>query len=204
MKNFKEYLFENKKTYDFKIKVAGNLPEKFESTLKTILEKYGVANMSKSSTPVQKLPLDFPNLNALEVHIFEVNLDYPVISPVLSQYIVEKTGVVKSHLVIRSPNEPTEGYQEESKDGAYVVKLTSEMEQADPKAQDLVGEKHMMSFLKTLSKESHAGTQYKGINDDILAKAPPVSAKQEEMSTESADAKSILASKKVSAPRGMR
>ena len=194
MKNFKEYLTENKKTYDFRIKVAGDLPEKFESSLKTILEKYGVSNMSKSSTPIQKLPLDFPNLNSLEVHIFEVNLDYPVISPVLSQYIVEKTGVNKSHLVVRSPNEPTEEYQK--------FETTPELKEVD--GQSLVGEKQKMDFLKSLSKESHSGTQYKGVNDDILAKSPPASGKQEEMSTESVDSKSVLASKKTATPRCMR
>jgi hypothetical protein len=34
MKTFKEYLTESKKVYNFKIKVAGDLPEDFEKNLK--------------------------------------------------------------------------------------------------------------------------------------------------------------------------
>ena len=34
-------LTESKKTYEFKIGVAGPLPEGFEDTLETILKKYG-------------------------------------------------------------------------------------------------------------------------------------------------------------------
>ena len=37
MKTFKEYLAESKKVYSFKVKVAGELPEKFQETLKTHL-----------------------------------------------------------------------------------------------------------------------------------------------------------------------
>ena len=81
MKSFKDYI--TKKTYDFKIKVAGELPAKFESVLKTSLEKYGVDSMTTSKTPIQKLPLDFPGLDNAEIHIFEVCLKYPVIPPVL-------------------------------------------------------------------------------------------------------------------------
>ena len=33
MKTFKEYLVENKKIYSFKIKVAGDVPEKFQEAL---------------------------------------------------------------------------------------------------------------------------------------------------------------------------
>jgi hypothetical protein len=204
MKSFKEYLLESKKTYDFKIKIAGDLPEKFDSLLKTILEKYGVSSVSKSSTPIQKVPLDFPTVAAQQVHIFEVNLNYPVTSAVLAQYVLEKTGVERSKIVVRSPNEPTEQYQAEEKNGKYVVKLGSEMESADTKAQDYVGEKHMMSFLKSLGTEKHDPTQYKGVNDELLAKSVPPADKQELMSNQETGSKSPLAGKMMSKPKGTR
>ena len=63
MKSFKEYLTESKKTYDFRIKIAGDLPEGADSMMKTALEKYGVENYKKlSKTMVQEHPLDFPQL----------------------------------------------------------------------------------------------------------------------------------------------
>ena len=50
MKTFKEYLAEGKKSYSFKIKVAGELPEDFQSNLKTSLE-------IKSPLSIKKLSL---------------------------------------------------------------------------------------------------------------------------------------------------
>lgn len=151
MKTIKDYIFEGKKTYDFRIKIAGDLPPKFESTLKTILEKYSVASMNKSKTPIQKVPLDFPNCECSEVHIFEVSLNYPEISPLLRNYIIEKTGVNDAFIIVRSPNEPTEQYQD-TKEEKYKTKLESDYE-AETKNQDLVGEKRVFDLLKELSSD---------------------------------------------------
>ena len=61
MKTFKEYLVENKKIYSFKIKVAGDVPEKFQEALKSRLDSCKVMTFEKlMTTPIQKLPLDFP------------------------------------------------------------------------------------------------------------------------------------------------
>lgn len=151
MKSLKDYLIEGKKTYDFVIKIAGDLPPKFEPTLKTALEKYSVSSMKSSKTPIQKVPLDFPNCECSEVHIFEVCLDYPVNSPMLVNYIVEKTGIIKNNIVVRSPNEPSEEYQN-TKEEKYVAKLTSDYED-DNVAQSMVGEKRVLELFKELSKK---------------------------------------------------
>jgi hypothetical protein len=158
MKSFKDYI--TKKTYDFKIKVAGELPEKFESVLKTSLEKYGVASMSTSKTPIQKLPLDFPGLDNSEVHIYEVCLNYPVIPPVLRSYVMEKTGVAEAKIVVRNKLDNEEEYQEygdsTKKPEKYVTKLTSDYEtdsKMDKMAQEMVGEKRAFDLLKELSKK---------------------------------------------------
>ena len=63
MKTFSQYLTENKKVYNFKIKVAGDLPENFIKDLKTRMDKCKVVTLDESSTiPVQSLPIDFPEL----------------------------------------------------------------------------------------------------------------------------------------------
>lgn len=170
MKSFKDYLMESKKTYNFKVKVAGDLPEKFDSTLKSLLEKYSVCSMNKTKTPIQKTPLDFPNVAAQEVHIFEISLDYPVTSAELKQYIGEKTQIAGSHLVVRGANEPTEEYQAE-KDEAYIVKLDSALENPHPEIQKSVGEEGKLSFLASLKK--HEIEIVKGTNDQLLADKIP-------------------------------
>ena len=158
MKSFKDYI--TKKTYDFKIKVAGELPAKFESVLKTSLEKFGVDSMSTSKTPIQKLPLDFPGIDNTEVHIFEVCLKYPVIPPVLRSYVMEKTGVPEAKIVVRNALDNEEEYQEygdsTQKNEKYVSKLTSDYEtdaKMDKMAHEMVGEKRVFNLLKDLSKK---------------------------------------------------
>jgi hypothetical protein len=151
MKNFKDYITGKKKTYDFKIKVAGELPAKFESVLKTALEKFSVDSFKKSKTPVQKNPLDFPNLENQEVHIFEICLNYPVIPPILREYISEKTSVVEAMIIVRGAHEPEEEYQMyDGTDKKYAAKLTSEYDKEEDN-HELVGEKRVFNLFKELS-----------------------------------------------------
>ena len=54
MKSFKEYLTESKKVYSFKVKVAGEVPEKFQEGLKTRLGRCGAIKVDKlTTTPIQ-------------------------------------------------------------------------------------------------------------------------------------------------------
>lgn len=200
MKSFRDYLTESKKTYNFKIKVAGDLPEKFDATLKELLGKYSVASMDKTKTPIQKAPLDFPNVKAQEVHIFEVSLEYPVTPPELRQYIGEKTQISGANLIVRGANEASEEYQTD-KEEAYIVKLNSELENPNADIQKTVGEEGKMSFLSSLSKKEM--NVYKGVNDEILADSAP-SEKSEKSSKKDEKATSIFANKKIAEPKGTR
>ena len=85
MKTLKEYIAESKKVYSFKIKVAGDLPESFQENLKQSLERCKVIKLEKiKSTPIQALPLDFPTMKNVEVHMFEVMCEYPITAPEIS------------------------------------------------------------------------------------------------------------------------
>lgn len=160
MKSLKDYLTESKKTWNFKIKVAGDLPEKFESTLKSVLSKWDVTLGEKTTTPVQKLPLDFPQLENKEVHIIEVTANYPVTSTEITSAIQETTHLTGACFVVRGCCEPTEAYQEPKED-AYIVKLGSELENPNGnEGQELVGEKRVLSLFKEL-------TSYKGSKLDV-------------------------------------
>lgn len=155
MKSLKDYLTESKKTWNFKIKVAGELPEKFESTLKNVLSKWDVTLGERTTTPVQKLPLDFPQLENKEVHIIEITANYPVTSAEITSVVHETASLNPDMFVVRGCCEPTEHYQEEPPEG-YIVKLGSELENPyGTEGQDLVGEKRVLSLFKDL-------TSYKG------------------------------------------
>ncbi len=155
MKSFKEYLTESVKKYDFKIKVAHECDTDSENKLKGLLERFSVSNFKKAGkTPIQELPLDFPTLKNQEVHIYEVTLDYPTTSFELANYISSNMGISEQRLVVRSPNEPAEEYQQpvEKRDGALLT--DSEYKEATKvNHDDYYGEGYNTKFLKGVNDE---------------------------------------------------
>lgn len=150
MKSFAEYLTESKKTYDFKIGVAGDLPEGFEDRMEGALEKFGIMKMTPGKkTPIQERPLDFPQLENIEVTYYETQLTYPTTVQVLQSYLGEVCSVSQSHIIVRNPNEPQELYQQENKEETYVAKLTTEDMEGESAQQD-VGSNRVMDLLKEL------------------------------------------------------
>jgi len=195
MKSFKEYLTENieEKKYSFKIKVAGELPEHFEDAAKAALQKYQVASFNKGkTTPIQAKLVDFPTLENLQVTVFDIDLDYPTTSTVLTSYMAEHTGVDPCCIRVRSLKEEEEAELNAQNliDSDKEALLTQEYTKENN--QNLVGDKHVASFLKELSKASkeHQPSQYKGVNEKILAKSAP---KEKSSATEKVGpAKSVL------------
>jgi phosphoketolase len=149
---FQELLTESKKTYPFKIGIAGELPEGCEESIKTCLEKYSVASMSKGKrTPIQERPLDFPQLENMEVTYYEVELNYPSTQQVLQEYIGQCCDIDKAYIIVRNPDEMQETYQEMPEDTTYETKLTKE-DMGGTSAQESVGENRVMDLLKELEK----------------------------------------------------
>ena len=173
MKSFAEHLTESKKTYPFKVGVAGELPEGFDNRLETMLEKYGVINMTPGKkTPIQKRPLDFPQLENCEATYFEISCAYPTTVQVLQEYIGQCCGVEQSHIIVRNPNEQQELYQEETSSDVYVAKLTVE-DMGGESAQEDVGGSRVMDLLKELEtarrerKEDPTANTPQGESKDI-------------------------------------
>ena len=78
MSTFKDYLTESTKSYDYKIKIAGEPKDIDKNALETALQKFDLASMSAGkSTPIMTMPLDFPRLSNESVTIFDVTTNYP-------------------------------------------------------------------------------------------------------------------------------
>ena len=183
MRSFTEVLTESKKTYEFKIGVAGPLPEDFTDKLETCLKKYNVSNMtSGKKTPIQERPLDFPQLSNMEVTYYELAVEYPTTSQVLQEYIAKCCSCDQAYVIVRNANDPREEYQEDHMDDKepYVSKLETE-ELGGDSAQDSVAGSRVMSLLKELEtaqkEDKHSGAEgapqgeSKDITDDENTKA---------------------------------
>lgn len=158
MKTFKEYLAESKKLYVFRVKVAGELPENFQEDLKTRLDRCKVVTFEKvETTPIQQVPLDFPNLSNKEVHIFNVVMEYPITGPEIATEIKE-TGLTEECFRVRGAGEPSEVEQVQLADVMSDKKkeplLTDSQYKEAGKVNhpDWFGDDYNKSFLKDLQK----------------------------------------------------
>ena len=163
MRSFTQLLTESKKTYEFKIGVAGVLPEGFTDTLETILKKFKVSNMtSGKKTPIQERPLDFPQLQNMEVTYFETELEYPTTSQVLQEYVGNCCGIDQAYIIVRNANDPREEYQETDDSAPYEAMLTKE-DMGGENAQENVAGNRIMSLLKELEtarkENEHSGAE---------------------------------------------
>ena len=150
MKSFTEFLTESKKTYTFLIRVAGDLPEGFEPQLKTNLEKFSLVSLTgPKRTPIQEKPMDFPQLQNMEVHHFEAEVNYPTTSHVLENYLVDNCVIERSHIIVRTPDEPVELQQSQDDSKPYEAMLTTE-DMGGESAQESVSGERIMSLLKEL------------------------------------------------------
>jgi len=98
MKSFTQFLTESEKTYNFKIRVAGALPEGFVDQMELNLNKFEVVKLSPGkTTPITEKPLDFPQLQNMEVTHYDVELKYPTTSHMLEKYLVDNCSITHSH-----------------------------------------------------------------------------------------------------------
>ena len=163
MSTFTQYLTEAAKSYDYKIKVAGNIDKDFASRMETALAKFEVAKMSAGKkTPIMTLPLDFPMLSNESVTIYDVTTNYPASSNVMKEYLSDILRVPATHIVVRKPGEPTEEYQDamqvakKSEFANKVADVEQKFQDNAPnqkvKADDLSGDKYNMSLMRELLK----------------------------------------------------
>ncbi len=159
MKTFKEYLAESKKAYSFKIKVAGELPEKFQENLKTRLDRCKVMTLEKvATTPVQKLPLDFPTLENKEVTVFEVVCEYPITGPEIVSSIKDM-GLEEACFRVRGSGEPSELDQlflDNEASGESLLNDSQYKETTAIKHKEYFGDDFNKGFLKDLEKSAKA------------------------------------------------
>jgi hypothetical protein len=175
MKSFTEYLTESKKVYEFKIKIAGDCPKDCVPKIKEALSTYKLESCSKGKgVPITEKQMDFPQLENVGVTIFDVTVCYPTTSLQVREAVANKLNIVPAKIRVRNMKEEEELALNHEHDDKTGESLLGKDYEAGTEAQSLVGEKRVKSMLSDLSKVSQQGlTQYKGVNDNILAKSVP-------------------------------
>jgi hypothetical protein len=86
MKNFQEYLAESQRTYNYRIKIVGDVAPDFVKALAEKLAQFDPVKIGKTkSTPVQLKPADFPKHSNDSVTSMDVEFRYPAIEPQIKQ-----------------------------------------------------------------------------------------------------------------------
>jgi len=176
MSTFKDYLTESTKSYDYKIKIAGDSRSIDKNALETALKKFDLASMSAGkTTPIMTLPLDFPALSNEQVTIFDVTTNYPESPRVMHEYLSDLLRIPMTHMVVRKPGEPTEEYQADMQIGQkseYANKLMDiEMKDAPKvKAEEHFGDKYNMGLLKELMKTKAETKDQPKEKEDAMSK----------------------------------
>ena len=80
MKHFREYLSENERVYNYRIKIAGDTPKDLVKALEEKLQQFDVVKISTpKTTPVMAKLADFPAFDNESCTHMDVEFRYPAI-----------------------------------------------------------------------------------------------------------------------------
>ena len=86
MKNFKHYLAESERTYNYRIKIVGDVTADWLKQFKEKLKQFDPVKIGEpKSTPMQLQPADFPAFKNDSVSSFDCEFRYPAIEPQIKQ-----------------------------------------------------------------------------------------------------------------------
>ena len=86
MKNFKDYLIESQKVYNYRIKIVGDIPTGFIKSMEEKLKQFDPVKIGETkTTPVQAKLSDFPAYDNDRVSHFDVEFRYPCIDAQVRQ-----------------------------------------------------------------------------------------------------------------------
>lgn len=86
MKNFKDYLAESQRTYNYRMKIVGDVEPAVMKALEEKLKQFDPVKISPvKKTPIQLKPADFPAHANESVSAMECEFRYPAIEPQIQQ-----------------------------------------------------------------------------------------------------------------------
>jgi hypothetical protein len=107
--NFKKYLAESEKVYNYRIKTASPLTTEMVAQIAAYLTKFRLVSISKPTrSMLQKNPLDFSDLQNVEVYMLDVATSLPCSSYIMQQDIRNIMNIPEKYVVVRCENEPIE------------------------------------------------------------------------------------------------
>jgi len=102
MNTLAKYLAESERTYRYRIKMVGDVPEGFVRDLKSKLAQFDIVKMSDvKSTPVRKINTDFPAYPNQSMSMVDVEFKYPAVEPQIKQ-LAQLCGLDPNRIVMNT------------------------------------------------------------------------------------------------------
>ena len=100
MKTFSQYLTESEKTFDYRIKICGDINAELLKMFREKLKKFDPVKISDvKTTPVQARPADFPGETNQRVTMIDGSFRYPATGPQIQQ-MAELCGIAVNHVCV--------------------------------------------------------------------------------------------------------
>jgi len=102
MNTFAKYLAESERTYNYRIKIVGDVPAGFVKGFESKLDQFDVVKMSQpKTTPVRKTNTDFPAFPNESMTIVDFECRYPAIEPQIKQ-LAQLMGLDPNRIVMNT------------------------------------------------------------------------------------------------------
>ena len=102
MKTFAQYLVESEKTFDYRIKIVGDVSPEFLKQFKDQLKKFEPASIGEvKTTPIVAQPQGFPGYPNHAVNMIDVSFKYPATPPQIEQ-VVELLGLTPDRICMNT------------------------------------------------------------------------------------------------------
>lgn len=157
MKNFKQYLMESQRTYKYRIKVVGDVDDKMMQLLELNLQKFSPVKIGEpKSSPIQKNPFGFPDVENERVTTIEVEFKYPVIEPFVKQ-MARLCGLDENRIRMlqsefeNSMDRESEQFQNQVKDSPVLEK--EEMSDSGKEASKDYADQYLTKISKEAAKD---------------------------------------------------
>jgi len=167
MKSLRKYIMESVHTYNYTIKIAGQVDKNFLDMFKYNLNKFDPVNIGEpKSTPIQKSPYGFPNLSNQSITIIKAEFRYPATEPMIQQiaqllgYQVDMVRVVGTDFDDSIDSEQV-GYENEMSHTPLLNHPELE-EQPDAKAANKAYGDSYLQSIKDQTKDSMINIPYAG------------------------------------------
>lgn len=143
MKSFAQYLTETRQTFDYRIKICGDITAEQVNELEAKLQQFDVIKMSEpKKTPIQKTLPDFPGVENESMSIIDVTFNYPTTPPQMIQ-IARLLGIDPNRMCVQ--------------DTQYADSIDEERAKYEAQADPLLG-----SDYEPNSSESQEASEYYG------------------------------------------